>query len=190
MPLQFSPFPILETERTLLRRIGPDDAPEVFIMRSDPEVMRYIPRPLAVSIDDATALIEMVNDFIDKNEKINWAIEWKATGQLIGMIGFVNLKPDHCRAEVGYSLTKAYHRQGIMREALLRVLKHGFEEFNLHTIEAIIDAENDASGKLLESVGFRREAFFREDFLFNGHYRNSIHFGMLRSEAVVNKICI
>ena len=87
-------------------------------------------------------------------------------------------------------MTKAYHRQGIMREALLRVLKHGFEEFNLHTIEAIIDAENDASGKLLESVGFRREGYFREDFLFNGHYRNSIHFGMLRSEAIATNICM
>lgn len=190
MNLQFSPFPILETERTLLRRIGPDDAPEVFEMRSDPDVMRYIPRPIAVSLNDATALIEMVNDFIDKNEKINWAIEWKASGRLIGMIGFVNLKPDHCRAEVGYSLTKAYHRQGIMREALLRVLKHGFEEFNLHTIEAIIDAENDASGTLLESAGFRREGYFREDFLFNGRYRNSIHFGMLRSEAIATNICM
>ncbi len=189
MSMQFSPFPNLETERTILRRLEKRDASDVFEIRSDPEVMRYIPRPLAVSIDDAVALIQLIDDFIDKSEKINWAIEWKASGHIIGIIGYVNLKPEHFRAEIGYSLARAYQRQGIMREALLQVMKYGFEAMNLHTIEAIVDAENVASAKLLESVGFMREAYFREDFLFNGRYRNSIHFGMLRSEAMEREIC-
>ncbi len=54
---------------------------------------------------------------------------------------------------------------------------------NLHSIEAITDAENTASGSLLLSTGFEQEAFFKEDFYYNGQYRNSIHYGLLRSTA-------
>ena len=181
--MTFTPFPVMETEHLLLRQLCDDDAADVFIMRSDPEVMKYIPRPLAVTLDDAIAVIHMVNDFIEKGEKINWAITSKSTGQVIGIIGYVNFKPEHFRAEVGYSLSKAFHRQGIMHEALACVLKYGFESLNLHSVEAITDADNIASGSLLLKTGFRREAYFREDFYFNGKFRNSIHYGLLRNSA-------
>ena len=183
--MTFTPFPVLETERLLLRQLCNDDAADVFIMRSDREVMRYIPRPLAVTVDDALAVIQMVNDFIDKGEKINWGITTKSTGKVIGMIGFVNMKPQHFRAEVGYSLSRVWHRQGVMREALACVLKYGFEQLNLHSVEAITDAENIASGSLLLATGFVQEAFFKEDFYFNGEFRNSNHYGLLRSDAEV-----
>jgi ribosomal-protein-alanine N-acetyltransferase len=187
--MQLLPFPVLETERLLLRRLTPEDAADVFLMRSDPEVMRFIPRPIAQSVQDAADLIQLTNDFLEKNEKINWGMESKETRQIIGMIGYVNMKPEHARAEVGYSLRRSCHRKGFMREALLRVMKFGFEQMKLHTLEAIIDAENEASGKLLLSAGFRQEAHFIEDFLFKGAYRNSIHFGMLAHEAIGKGIC-
>ena len=151
-------------------------------MRSDPEVMRYIPRPLARSVGDALQVIKMVNEFVETGERINWVMELRETGQVIGMIGYVNRKAEHNRAEVGYSLNRNFHRKGYMREALQRVVEYGFSELKLHTIEAIIDAENNPSGALLLQAGFQQEAFFREDFLHNGVYRNSVHFGLLRAE--------
>src|SRR3954464_4258636 len=87
--MTFTPFPILKTDRLLLRQLCTDDTADVFIMRSDPEVMKYIPRPLAITLDDAAAVIQMVNDFIEKGEKINWAITAKSTGKVIDMIGYV-----------------------------------------------------------------------------------------------------
>ena len=71
-----------------------------------------------------------------------------------------------------------------MREALNAVVGFGFSSLRLHTIEAIIDAENVASGKLLEDTGFRQEAYFREDFFHNGHFRNSIHYGLLQADKL------
>jgi len=186
--MTFTPFPVLETERLLLRQLCNNDTPDVFIMRSDPKVMQYIPRPLAVTPDDAAALIQMLNEFIEKGEKINWGITAKSTGKVMGIIGYVNMKPEHFRAEVGYSLSKAWHRQGIMREALSCVLKYGFEHMNLHSVEAITDADNIASGSLLLATGFLQEAFFNEDFYYNGQFRNSIHYGMLRSSAEAGSI--
>jgi len=180
--INFSPFPVLDTARLTLRRALPSDAADLLEMRSDPTVMQYIPRPLATCEEDVRDLINMIDGFIESNERINWAIEWKATGKVLGLIGYVNIKPPHYRAEVGYSLTRAWHRRGIMREALSAVIQYGFADMKLHSIEAIIDAENDASGKLLEDAGFVREAFFREDFFHNGRFRNSIHYGLLQPD--------
>ncbi len=124
----------------------------------------------------------MINDFTQKGERINWAIEWKETGTVVGMLGFVNILPEHHRAEVGYSLTRAWHRRGITREALAAVMRYGFEEMQLHSIAAILDEENIASARLLEDGGFRQEARFVEDFLWDEAFRNSLHYGLLRSE--------
>lgn len=178
----FSQFPVIHTERLILRRPAPADGADLFEMRSDPQVMQYIPRPLAKTPDDMPPFITMINDNIDRNERINWVMEWKDTGKVIGMIGYVNIAPQHSRAEVGYSLNRAWHRKGIMREALAAIVAHGFSDMQLHSIEAIIDADNIASGNLLKDVGFRQEALFLEDFFWDGQYRNSIHFGMLRTE--------
>jgi ribosomal-protein-alanine N-acetyltransferase len=182
LDINFSPYPVLETPRLILRQPTLADAPDVFIMRSDPEVMRFIPRPLAQSIADVEALINMINDFAAKNERINWAMEWKETGAVIGFIGYVNLKPEHARGEVGYSLARTWHRKGIMKEALKEVVRYGFEGIGFHSIEAILDVENTPSALLLESVGFRKEALFIEDFLDRGEFRTSAHYGLLRRE--------
>lgn len=181
----FNPLPSLPTSRLLLRKLSHADAADIFAMRSDPEVMRYIPRPLATSVAEVVTFIDMINDFIEKAERINWGIVLKETGQVIGMIGFVNRQPAHHRAEIGYSLVRTHHRQGFMQEALSRTIEFGFNEMKLHSIEAIIDADNIASGSLLEAVGFTKEAYFREDFLHNGEYRNSVHYGLLCSDKYV-----
>ena len=184
--MNFLPFPQLETERLILRQIRPSDAEDVFVFRSDADVMRYIPRPIAQSLDDIYPLLAMIEDLIIKGERINWGICLKSTGQLIGMIGFVQIKPEHFRGEVGYVLAKAYHRQGIMREALNKVLHFGFETLQFHSIEAIVDADNTASSALLLDAGFRQEAYFREDFYQHTSFRNSVHYGMLAKEFKQN----
>lgn len=179
---EFNPFPILETPRLRLRKPELSDAADLFEMRSDPEVMQYIPRPLAKSLEDMHDFVRMLDGFASRNERINWAIEWKESGRVVGMAGFVNIKPEHDRAEVGYSLTRSWHRKGIMREALQAILQYGFETMKLHSVEAIIDEENIASGNLLEDGGFRKEAHFIEDFFSNGRFRNSVFYGLLRRD--------
>ena len=62
----FSNFPVLQTSRVMLRKLEMDDAPEVFKLRSDPTLMKYIPRSLAVNIDDAIDHIEMIQGMVTK----------------------------------------------------------------------------------------------------------------------------
>lgn len=170
------------TKRLILRKAQLNDAADLFPMRSDPEVMRYIPRPLAKNIEDVEALLTMIIGFWETGERLNWMMENKATGKAIGMVGFVEILKEHNRAELGYMLDKSYHRQGYMTEAISAIVNHGFNTMGLHTIFAIVDEENKPSMAILEQAGFNQEGIFREDFLHNGEYRNSVYYGKLKVE--------
>ncbi|MFN7117999.1 MAG: GNAT family N-acetyltransferase [Saprospiraceae bacterium] len=175
----FNPFPVLETERLLLRRITPDDADDLFILRADENIMRFIPRPLANTREDVLELIQTFDAGINHNELINWAITFREINRLIGTIGFIRMQKENYRAEVGYMLHFDYQRKGVMQEALAVVIKFGFQAMQLHSIEAVIDPENIASAKLLERNHFIKEGHFKENCYFNDKFRDSVHYSLL-----------
>ena len=179
LTLQFTPFPELATERLVLRQLRVSDAEEMRYIRSSPELMRYIPRPLAQSLDDAVRLIEMYNGFLEKNEGINWAITEKGKDVLIGAAGFVHFKPEDHRGEVGYLLHDAFHNKGIITEALQAILDYGFHTLKLHSVEAVIDPENIASERVLQKLQFVKEAHFRESGLYEGRWLDAVVYSLL-----------
>ena len=180
LQIKFNPFPVLETERLILRNLCADDKYNMFEIRSNPATMQYIPRPLAKTVDDAAAVIEMITGFTSSNERINWAIAEKGSDKLIGVIGYVNIKAENFRAEVGYVLHHEYTRKGISYEALQAVLKYGFDVMNLHSIEAIIRPENLASVKLIEKAGFVREGYFKDYIFHNGKFWDETVYSLLK----------
>jgi ribosomal-protein-alanine N-acetyltransferase len=177
----FSEFPILTTERLVLRRITMLDLPEIFGMRKDPSLMNFISRPVARTEEDAAELIDRVDAGIANNDTINWGITMKGNDKVIGVVGFVRSTREHHRAEVGYLLSKDFHRKGIMTEALRVVLEYGFNVMGLHLAEAITDPRNIASAGVLEKLGFIREGLFKENFHYQGEFLDSAHFMLLRS---------
>lgn len=150
LDINFTPFPNLETERLFLRRVVNEDVNEIFALRSDKETMKYIPRPLVKTIEDTLAHIAMIDEKIENNEGINWAITLKNDPIMIGLIGHYKIKPEHFRAEIGYMLLPEYHGKGIITEAIQETVKYGFEIMQLHSVEAIINPENLASEKVLQ----------------------------------------
>ena len=180
LQINFHPFPVLETDRLVLRNLHADDVNDLFEIRSNPVTMQYIPRPLAKTLSDAAVVIEMITGFTNKNERINWAITEKGSIKLIGVIGYVNIKPESLRAEVGYVLNNDYARKGISYEALQVVLDYGFEVMKLHSVEAIIHAENHASVKLIEKAGFVKEAYFKDYIFHNGRFHDELVYSLIR----------
>ena len=178
----FQPFPQLETERLILRNLSTDDAAALHQYRSNPTIMEYICRPVSQHVDDCRKLIIWILGFMEKEEAINWAITLKGNNSLIGTIGFVRMKKEHNRAEVGYMLGTEFQQQGIMHEAMQAVLEYGFRTMLLHSVEAVIVPENIASASLLQKNHFVQEGFHREDFYYNGRYLNSAVYALLASE--------
>ncbi|TDD77358.1 GNAT family N-acetyltransferase [Flavobacterium caseinilyticum] len=179
LTINFSPFPNLETDRLLLRRVDFNDIKEILALRSNPETMKYIPRPLLKTDEDALEHIAMIDFKIENNEGINWAITLKNNPKLIGIIGHYRIKPEHYRAEIGYMLLPEYQGKGIISEAMKEVLNYGFNIMKLHSLEAVIDPENHASAKVLEKNGFVKEAHFKEYEFFEGRFLDSVIYSLL-----------
>lgn len=175
----FNPFPNLESERLLLRRINENDVKEIYEIRSDAENMKYISRPLVKNLEEALAHLAMINSGIEKNEAINWAITIKGNSRLLGIIGFYRTKHEHYRSEIGYMLLPEIHGIGIASEAVGIVVNFGFEEMKLHSIEAIIDPKNGASEKVLQKNGFIKEAHLKENEFYDGKFIDSVIYSRL-----------
>lgn len=179
LTINFSPFPILETERLILRRVLPSDVKEMFELRSNPETMKYIPRPLLTNHEEALAHIQMMEDKIETNEGINWAITLKGDDKMLGVIGHYRIKPEHYRAEVGYMILPEYHGKGITTEAVQCVVDYGFNTMQLHSIEGVIDPENEASQRVLQKCGFVKEAHFKENEFYDGKFIDAVVYSKL-----------
>lgn len=183
LALDLSTFPLIETERLLLREPVRDDVPALFALRSDERVMRHVPRPMARTMDDVAALIDLMASDREASMGVTWAIARKPDRTMIGTIGFYRLDLENHRAEVGYLLAPDHQGCGIMAEALSAVVRVGFDRFHFHGIEAITDPRNTASNRVLERAGFERDALLRQNFLWNGEFQDSAVYSILAGHA-------
>jgi [ribosomal protein S5]-alanine N-acetyltransferase len=178
----FKSFPELESERLLFRKILQSDAKDIFLIRSNNDVMKFMDVPRHHSTNDSEKLIETAEESYIKETGINWAIIEKDSNGFIGYIGFIRIFSEHCRAEIGYVLKPEYWGKGYMFETINKIVRFGFEEMNLHSIEANVNPLNERSQKVLERVGFKREAYFRENYLFDGKFLDSVIFSLLEKD--------
>ena len=177
----FTEFPILETERLLLRAVSAADTPAMFRIMADPQTMRYFGSAPMTEIEQATARIADINKAFQAREGVRWAMVLRESGQYIGSCGFWRLVVSHERAEIGYELAPECWGRGLMTEAVGVVLNFGFATLGLHSIEANIHPDNIGSRRVLEKLGFVQEGYFRENFREpDGRFTDSVVFSLLR----------
>ncbi|HXR83049.1 MAG TPA: GNAT family N-acetyltransferase [Hanamia sp.] len=180
--VNFDPFPEIKTERLLLRRVTDEDVEAIFNMRSDVRVMKYIGKKPIVSMEEARDWVKLIRDSLEKNAGITWGIAERSSGDfspLIGTIGLWRIIRENYRAEIGYMMIPDYWKKGLTKEAVLKVIDYGFNEMKLHSIEAHISPKNIGSATLLEKTGFVREAYFKEDFFFDGVFEDTAIYSLL-----------
>ncbi len=152
--ISFIPFSDLATERLTLRQLSIEDENEIFALRSDDEVNKFLDRPKANSIEDARQFINKINDNIAKAQAILWAITWKDNFKLMGTICLWKISKEDARAEIGYELIPYWQGKGIMQEAMTKIIEYGFEQIKLQSITAELSPCNVRSVRLLEKNNF------------------------------------
>ncbi len=175
-------FPVLYTERLVLRQHEEGDAQALFDMRTDERIMQYIDRKRPDELQEVLKLISDLQQGFSDGKVLSWAIALKdQPGHLIGSVGYWRMNLDNFRAEIGYMLHPDYWRKGIVSEALQAAEQFGFNVLNLHSIMANINPGNHASARLLIKAGYVREAYFKEDYYFNGKFLDTEVYGKLKS---------
>ncbi|WP_316824645.1 GNAT family N-acetyltransferase [Pedobacter miscanthi] len=150
----FSTFPVLETDRLILRRLTLTDALEIYQLRSDANVAVLTGKAPFVHIDEAIAYINKIDNFVSKDESIFWAVSYKGAPNMIGAVCMWDFDIPSGTVEIGYELLPQFQHKGIMIEAVTRALGYAFEVMGVETVVAFTVSGNPPSVKLLEKAGF------------------------------------
>ena len=177
-------FPILTTERLLLKKLDLSEKEELFLLRSDMKTAEEMGVLPFNAIEEAEEMLINSNYSYEFKLGINWAVYLKKEFKFIGYAGIWRIDRDHFRGEIGYSLFPKYQRNGFMTEALTSILKTAFDKINLHTIEANVDPQNKKSAELLKKLGFKQEGYLKENYYLDGKFYDTILFSLVKTTTL------
>ena len=175
----------LNTDRLFLRTMNMNDAEAILAYRSDAFENRYqgwIPKK-----------IEDVYDFINNRitTEVNVANTWhqmvvinREHKKLIGDIGIHFMDEENKQVELGFTLDKKYQGNGFATESVKQVIEYLFNTLNKYRIIASIDPRNSSSLKLVERLGFRKEAHFRKSILIEGEWVDDLIYALLSEDWI------
>jgi len=176
-------FPVLHTNRLLLREHQPEDAAAVFELFSDPVVTRYYNLPRLTAPEQAQPILKRRIDRFYHRRGIRWAITLAGAAEgLIGSCGFNAWNKRAFNGEIGYELLPSHWNRGIMTEAVAAIVAYGFSHLHLHRIEAWIVTENIGSARVLEKVGFQAEGTMRDKGYWDGRFHDLALYALLKAD--------
>ena len=178
---------MIETKRLYIRAIESKDAIDLFSYRSVKETNKYqgcIPETLEETLA-----------FIQKNPpEINIPETWfqlgiveKKSGKLIGDIGLHFMDKENKQLEIGCTIDKHYQNQKFAIEALEAIIQYFFIQSAKQKIVASIDPRNTASIRLVERLGFRKEAYFEKSIFLRGEWMDDVIYSILAVDWQVKK---
>ncbi len=175
---------MLKTERLLLRDITLTDLHNIHSLHSIPETDQYNTLGIPKNIGETE---EYVHDWISKNNELPrvkyvLALELLDSNKFIGLFGINIGKEKYKNAEIWYKIDKDYWNKGYTTEAVRSILNYGFNDLNLHRIEAGCATENVASIRVLEKVGMKREGMKRKNLPIRGHWKDNYFYGILEED--------
>lgn len=176
----FDGFPQLQSERLLLRSFQISDAADIQFIRSHPEIVKYLDSDPHNSLETSQAFVQNNLDAFQNKTGIAWVICEKHSMQCIGDFSYWRLDKKNHRGEIGYTLKPDFWGKGLMHETMQILIPFGFNQLKLHSIEANINPQNENSRKLLVKMGFQKEAYFRENYFYNGNYLDSEIYSLLQ----------
>ncbi|MGO4530378.1 GNAT family N-acetyltransferase [Paenibacillus sp. 2TAF8] len=177
----FNDLPVLETSRTILRKIEKNDVQDIYSYCSDPEVSKYTTWYPHMKIEDTENFIDFIIDKYNKSQISPWGIQDKTTGRIIGTCDFVGWDTNHHKAEIGYALSRDYWGQGYMTECVKKIIEFGFEKMDLVRIEARCIPANTGSSRVMEKSGMEFEGICRKQVFIKGKFKD------LKMYSIINE---
>lgn len=173
---------VIKGEKIYLRQIQLTDCTETYVnWLNDTQVNQYLETKWQKQ--DLSTITEFVNSQIKSDGSVLFAIIENTSLQHIGNIKIGPINKNHNHADISYFIgDKSMWGKGIATEAIRLIVKYGFEDLNLHRIEAGAYCRAIGSWKALEKNGFKREAIFREHVFFVNEYIDVYRYGMLKDE--------
>jgi len=177
-------FPILKTERLILRELIEDDAQAILDCFSNVDVLRFYGQNPLTSLDQVKQIIGNFSRNYEKKIGIKWGIEREGMDGIIGTIGFQEWSHEHKRADISYALSPEYWGSGYATEVVKEVIIYGFEKLGIKRIGAVVFVENTSSIKLLEKLGFEKEGVLRNYMYQDGVPHDTNIYSLLNDKSI------
>ncbi|MBP1039980.1 GNAT family N-acetyltransferase [Vagococcus sp. BWB3-3] len=168
---------ILETERLVLRPVTLEDAADMYEYASDEETTTYV-FDKHKTIEDTRE--NLATYFLSKPLG-TYGIILKDQQKMIGTID-IRIDEANRKAELGYTLNRAFWGQGLTTEAGQKMLWLAFDKLCLNRVEAKHDERNPASGRVMAKLGMVKEAVLRNDAILKGEVTTTVICGITKED--------
>ncbi|MGE7764672.1 GNAT family N-acetyltransferase [Peribacillus sp. NPDC096540] len=158
----------IETPRLYLRPCQPGDGIDVYeaIVRSQNELKQWLPfahQEPSLETSEQNVL-KAFADFILK-EDIRLHIYRKEDDKFIGSTGLHRINWDIPKFEIGYWIDTMHSKKGYITEAIEKLTQFAFHHYGAKRVEIRCDANNLASKRIPEKLGFTLEGTLHNDCL-------------------------
>ncbi len=174
-------FPIISTDRFLLRQFIESDLENVFKGLSHPDIIKYYGVNYK-TIDETKQQLKFFEDLEKEKTGIWWAICSLDNSIFYGAGGLNDLKKEHKKAEIGFWLFTEFWGQGIMKEVMPVICNYGFNNLNLHRIEGLVESDNLNCKNAMQKLNFNYEGTMKDCEIKNGKFISLDIYAMLRNE--------
>jgi RimJ/RimL family protein N-acetyltransferase len=174
----------IETDRLILRIFERGDIDGLCAYHTLPSMQRYVFRATRDTAEVAGAL-KIMRGHVSlqrPGDILTLAMVRKGDRTLVGHVSLLWADATAGQGEVRFCINPAFTGQGFSREALSAIYDLAFDHFRIHRIFARCEGRNHHSIKLLQQMGMRLEAHYREHGLFRGEWDEELHFAILDRE--------
>lgn len=174
----------IETDHLMLRTFERSDVEGLSAYHTLPSVQRYVFSRTRDGNEVAGALNVMRShvSLQRPGDTLTLAMVRKGDRRLVGHISLYWSDATAGQGEVRFVINPSYAGQGYVTEALSALFDLAFEHFRIHRLFARCDGRNHHSIKLMQQLGMRLEAHYREHALFQGEWDEELHFAILDRE--------
>ena len=171
----------IKVDDFLIRKLKKSDASSLYKNVKDKEIVRYtlnIPHPYQKK-DAAEFIGRSIKEW---NEGKSYVFGIEIDKEIVGICSINNIDKESRHGTLGYWLGKKYWGQKFMSKAAKAVVDFGFKELKLHRIEVTHFAENIASQKIIQKLGFKLEGKEREKIFRFGRWHDHLLYGLLEQD--------
>lgn len=177
----------LTTERLVLRPLTEDDIETAQSYRQREGVARYLLWEVheREQGEEQYAARRALRRLERDGDGLVFAVELAgpgASGRVIGDMSLFVKSIEHAQLELGWVFHPAVHGRGFATEAARALLRLCFETLGAHRVVAELDPRNEASARLCDILGMRREGHFAEDTLVRGEWADTCIHAILDRE--------
>ncbi|QFZ19342.1 GNAT family N-acetyltransferase [Saccharothrix syringae] len=174
-------YPV-RTRRLALRPFTLADLAAVHSWQSRADVNRYLYGEARTPEETAGSLVNKAAVTWPEKEGQYLCLAIEKDGEVIGESVLKYLSQYHRQGEVGYVLHPDHHGHGYATEATAAMIDLAFDHLGLHRVIASCDALNEASWRVMERLGMRKEAHFRHNEIFKGAWGDELIYAVLEDE--------